>query len=355
MTNVALMHGSNDLYGASRVLLEEVMAHQALGSEVTVILPADGPLTEELRRRGAAVEIDKCLQVVRRVKGFSNRPAIKLPTAARAADVVGLWTLALISYLPVLVARRKAHYVSVHEIQGGRIGRLLVAPLRITHGPIQVNSEATAAWLSTAGIERKRLTLAYPAYTGPAPAASRVGGDKLVVALLGRVNGFKGHLTLVDAVKSSGLDRHQIKVILAGGPFPGQERNLHELQAAIAGDDRFDFLGEIGGLHELPPEVTWVATLPSKPEPFGLVPLEAYALGIRSFGYATGGLAESLAAVGGLRISPGATNIGALLKLLRTSSTPPHMPPLSRPNLFTLEARQTGLKAMLSAAGVGVV
>src|SRR4051794_2735166 len=123
--HVGLVHGSNDLYGASRVLLQDVDVLHALDSRVSVVLPTDGPLTAELEKRGARVAIEEVavLRAVDFPRGL--RVPVRLPGMLSSADVLVLYTLALSPSLPA--ARRQGVFtvLSVHEILESRAGRAL--------------------------------------------------------------------------------------------------------------------------------------------------------------------------------------------------------------------------------------
>ena len=74
-----VVHQNSELYGADRVLVEVVTALGADGP-VTVVLPGAGPLVGELEARGAVVEIDPALFVLRK---SALRPRA-LPDPSRA-------------------------------------------------------------------------------------------------------------------------------------------------------------------------------------------------------------------------------------------------------------------------------
>src|SRR5437588_7681851 len=113
---IAFLHGSNDLYGASRVLIDDCRLLVAEGHEVEVLLPVDGALTQRLMEVGAAVTVAP-LRVLR----LSKRSSLLTPPLARPRwreppDVVVVWTLALAGYLPALRMAGHRVLVSVHEL-----------------------------------------------------------------------------------------------------------------------------------------------------------------------------------------------------------------------------------------------
>src|SRR5262245_37856197 len=104
---IAFVHGSNDLYGASNVLLHDVRALIEMGNDVAVQLPYPGPLDSRLRDAGCEVEC-RPFPVLRRsnpldamrAKPFSNDAPLV------AADLAVVHTLAVVPAVVPLLGRR---------------------------------------------------------------------------------------------------------------------------------------------------------------------------------------------------------------------------------------------------------
>lgn len=309
-----ILHGSNDVYGASRVLLDEVASLRTLGHDVRVVLPTTGPLTGELRRLGADVSIDPQLAVLRRsrLRDAMRRPT--LPRAARDADVVVLWTLALSLYVPLLTLRRKRHYISVHELLLGRFGSALVRILVATgSGPVTACSHAVARWLEGHGVKPGRIQVMYPSFTW-AVNHRRPPKAVFTVGVVGRVNGHKGHLQVAQAFLN--VAEEDWRLILVGAPFPGQEAAQIDVDRIAQTDTRITTAGEVDGFDALADQLDLVACFPDRPEPFGLVPIEAWAQGVRAAGFDAGGAAEVLEIVDGLRVDRRADDLPQIASAL---------------------------------------
>ncbi len=74
-----LVHSGADLYGASRSLLRMSARHVADGHHVTVVLPFEGPLQDELERCGANVIVDHALPLLTRSTRALAIAGSKLP------------------------------------------------------------------------------------------------------------------------------------------------------------------------------------------------------------------------------------------------------------------------------------
>jgi glycosyltransferase involved in cell wall biosynthesis len=300
---VAFLHGSNDGYGASRVLVEDVRVLRSLGWRVDVLLPDDGPLTAQLRDAGAGVEI-RDLRVLRRAALGGTRLPVALPGAVAQADLVVAWTLALASYLPALALAGKTTVCSVHEIQPGRAGSLLARGAALLADGLMANSMATAGWLRECGGSRARPLVAYPVAPPYDPLPPPPAEQPFGLLLAGRVNGHKGHLEAVGACRMARAQGLDLRLTLLGAPFPGQEAHLDALLREIDGEPWVAYGGEVETVRPYLAAAHAMLVPTTRPEPFGLVALEAWAAGRMVLASDIGGLSEAADLVGGIKVPP---------------------------------------------------
>ncbi|WP_082049802.1 glycosyltransferase family 4 protein [Arthrobacter sp. SPG23] len=321
---ITIAHGSNDTYGASRVLLQEIDSLLSLGHSVQLLVPNGGPLCGEIAKRGASAQITIVPQllVLRRSNIKDALRAPRLPDEMASADIVVVWTLGLAGYIPLLRLARKKFYVSVHELLEDRRARVVFRILLRGAFPITACSFAAAAWLRSLGVRDDRIVVTYPVLSASEASSAATGrkvqnGSELfTVAVYGRVNGSKGHREVAQAFQHSGMTDPTWRLVLAGAPFPGQEAALDEVMPIVDSDSRITYAGEVASLRELHPKVDLVAVFPTKPESFGLVPVEAWDCGIRSIGYAEGGAAEVLQLVGGIVIKRTTSDVETIAEAL---------------------------------------
>jgi glycosyltransferase involved in cell wall biosynthesis len=361
--SVLFLHGSNDLYGASRVLLADAGSVVELGYRVRVILPGDGPLTHLLNAAGVGVEI-RPLRVLRRVQPHSALAwPFVLPAKIDRGEVVVLWTLALLNYLPTLRARRVPVVVSVHELIPGMVGSAL-ARLAGMYGngrgsspspvvPIMANSQATGDWLANHGV--RRASVVYPAAPPYSPLRRGGVGGPLRVLLAGRVSGWKGHVEALDAVaklRQGGVD---VELTLVGGPFPGQDLQLHRLLDRLRTAPFARYIGEVPDITPLLVDHDVLLVASVRPEPFGLVALEAWAAGRRVVAPDEGGVAEAARMVHGLVFRP--RDVGAMAAALETVACQPRLrePPGPRAPAAHLctQARRSEFWSKVLGGGIG--
>jgi glycosyltransferase involved in cell wall biosynthesis len=301
---VVFVHGSNDTYGASRVLVDDVCVFRSLGWSISVILPEDGPLTQLLGEAGAEVEF-RDLRVLRKVSVSKTRMPVSLPRSVLGSDLVVLWTLALVPYLPTLVLRRKSTVCSVHEIQLGTAGAFLARAVALLADGMMANSAATASWLQRCGGRGTNPVVAYPVAPPYDPFPRPAQDRPFHVLVAGRINGYKGHIEAVRAcrlARAAGLELH---LTLVGSPYPGQEAHLDALLKAINGEMWVTYLGQVETIRPHLADAHALLVPTTKPESFGIVVLEAWAAGRPVLASDIGGLSEATDLVGGTKFPPG--------------------------------------------------
>ena len=146
----------------------------------------------------------------------------------------------------------------------------------------------------------------------PVPLAGRTGGLRFVVA--SRWNGWKGHRTLLAAWDEAGVDG--TLTVLGGPPSSGERTDVVALVAGLARPGSVEVVGEV------PDPSPWLAAadvvvVPSdRPEPFGLVAIEAFARARPVLASAGGGLLDIVTPeVDGWLFAPG--DVAALAAVLR--------------------------------------
>lgn len=332
--NVLFVHSSAELYGADRVLLELLSGLREAGHGLQVVLPHPGPLHEEIASLRVAVQ-SHSLGVLRRKYfsplGLINR-TVRICAAVRhlreliaqnGIDVVHSNTTAV--FAGVIAARlsRKPHVWHVHEITtrplwyarlvSRCVGRLSDKAVFVSRATLEhmckLNPSLRAkAVLIYNGIDERRATAGRPG-----TLKAELGWDQnvTVVGMIGRINWWKGQEKLLDCAALLVNSHPELRFIMVGGVFDGEEARREELLARIreAGlQDRvcvLDFRPDIGSvLADLD-----VFVLPStEPDPFPTVVLEAMAASRPVVAFRHGGVCEMVEdGVSGLLCRPCST------------------------------------------------
>lgn len=290
-THILLAHPSADLYGSDRVLLESVSALTADGAQVTVTVPAPGPLVAELERRGARVVL--CPTPVLRKNLLTPRGLLRfladtvrgcasgfgLLKSARP-DAIYVNTVTVPLWLPLARLLRIPSVCHVHEAEGAasRVLRVAIALPLLFATRIIANSEYSVEVLQSAIPHvAARARVIYNAVPGPdAPAAARVDlTDGIRLAYVGRLSPRKGVDVAIAAVSSLQMRGIPAHLDIVGSVFPGYEWYEGDLRAQAAAVGTVRFHGYRNSVWDVLAHAD-VALVPSRyDEPFGNTAVEA--------------------------------------------------------------------------------
>jgi glycosyltransferase involved in cell wall biosynthesis len=147
------------------------------------------------------------------------------------------------------------------------------------------------------------------------------------VALVGRVSDWKGQDVLARALAEPALAEIGAVGLVAGDPFPGNERSelrLRELAASLGLGERLRLLGFREDIETVLGAADVLAVPSTRPEPLGLVALEGAAAGLPVVASDHGGVREAVRhGETGLLVPPGDT--AALAGALRLLADDPDL------------------------------
>ncbi|MBK1712487.1 hypothetical protein CKO43_06795 [Rubrivivax gelatinosus] len=313
------VHAGAELYGADRILLELVGGLLQAGHECRVVLPGDGPLRPALEGVGAVVGLHN-LGVLRRryftPAGLLNR-ALRLKRAVafisglirdHGIEVVHTNTTAV--FAGALAARRCGvpHVWHVHEITTRPHWYAALVARLLERWSQQVVTVSDATRRHLCALNPALVAKTATVYNGIDPARA-VGGvrgrvreshgwpaDAIVVGMIGRINWWKGQGTLVDSAAVLLARRDDLRFLLVGGVFAGEEALREQLLAQV---------GALGpraacvAVEDFRPDIADVLAdidvfvLPSiEPDPFPTVVLEAMAASKPIVAFGHGGVVE---------------------------------------------------------------
>lgn len=313
--NILILHGSSDLYGASKIVLATVGILRKHGHTPIVVLTSHGPLVHELEAIG--VEVRKVqLGILRRkyysLPGLFNRIIVlrKAHTALQSIireKNIGLVysnTTAVLAGAFAAKATGTRHIWHVHEIieqprwLAWFLGNMLN---RYSEKVIVVSNAVQKSWGRYVSAEKlKRI------YNGIDDTPYRQPSDQLrkelqlphttlVIGMVGRVHSWKGQGYFIRIASQLAGSFSNIHFVMIGDAFPGYEYLYEELDQlkqteGVAGlisnlGYRTDVAGLLQGFD--------IFVLPSTlPDPLPTVVLEAMASGLPVVATRHGGAAE---------------------------------------------------------------
>lgn len=325
MTRWLLVHPSDEMYGADRVLLEIA---DALGAPAIdgCWLPTDvdypcRPLGSELGGRGIAVRRWD-FPVLRRayvnppglgrVAGRALRAARPGRRMAAAVDAIYLNTSAVLPMAPLLRARNRTLVCHVHEYWGATERRMLAPLLRFCDVRIAV-SAAVAQTLPG------RVAVVHNGFPDlPTPPAPPPADGPLQVLLASRWSSWKGHREFLTAWRAAALPAAHLTVV--GGPPPsGAGIDVPAVVADLGLTGSVTVLPERADITELIAGAHVVAVPSVRPDPLPTIAIEAARAGRATLASACGGLPEIVEdGVTGWLAQPG--DVGAWTGRLRELS-----------------------------------
>ena len=276
-----------------------------------MVLAQDGPLAGDLRAAGVEVHV-RPLAVMRR--SLMSPSGMGRVAAAFAADAGGLGRLARTRGIALVhtntsvtlggaAAARIAqvpHVWHVREIYAG-FERWWPAYRRLltTADALPCVSAATAAQFDRAPVRVLHDGLGFVPVPAPRAAARQAVGvedqDAFCVAVLGRLSQWKGQDVLLRALAEPALKAIGAVGLVAGAPWPGEERRereLRELAGRLDVADRVRFLGFRDDVGAVLGACDAVAVPSTAPDPLPNAALEAGAAGCCVVAANHGGLPE---------------------------------------------------------------
>ena len=311
---VLYLHSSAGRYGADRQLHAIATGLDPERYAALAVLPEDGPLADDLRAGGVEVVV-RPLAVLRRA--LMSPRGLGQVARAFAADAGGLGRLARARGVALVhtntsvtlggaAAARIAqvpHVWHVREIYAG-FDRWWPGYRRVllTADALPCVSAATARQFDAApqvSVLHDGLAMPEaPLERGAARAALELPADAFVVAVLGRISGWKGQDVLLRALGKPALaGLPEVVALVAGEAWRGEERHLrllHETAAQLGVSAQVRHVGFREDVATVYGAADVVAVPSKQPDPFPNAALEAAAAGCCVVGSAHGGLAELL-------------------------------------------------------------
>lgn len=300
--NILILHGSSDLYGASKIILNvaEVLSNHQFS--VFFILSEDGPLVEELRKLNVEVHFCK-LGILRRkyfsVKGILNRLLVlqnarkEISAFIKEKDINIIYsnTTAVLIGVFLSAQHKRKHIWHIHEIfdRPAILKRFIGWTLQKYDSTVICVSQAVKkSWekyitnrdgeVIYNGLDCVDILNAKPGFR----ESCGIKEDEVVIAMVGRVNLVKGQKYFLEIASILSKEHKNIKFVMVGDVYPGNEylyEELNEIKTKYKLEDVVIDLGYRKDIPEILREID-IFILPSiKPDSLPTAVLEAMAAG----------------------------------------------------------------------------
>jgi glycosyltransferase involved in cell wall biosynthesis len=310
---VLFLHSSAGRYGADLQLLSLAGGLDRDRYRPLAVLPERGELGRLLEEAGVEVIVHPLAVLRRRPRTIASAPGLlvrdwrELGGLARERDTAIVHSNTSVILSGQGIARRAGarHVLHAREIYAGAAGaagRMLwpLARRRMLRADaVLCISKAVAEQFAPA----PQVEVVYDGLPRTADRSEPVGArreldlpeDGFVACLVGRVSDWKGQDVLARALADPALAEVGAVGLVAGDAFPGNERyerKLAELRDRLGLDDRLRLLGFRADLATLLGAANALVVPSTRPEPLGLVALEAGAAGLPVVASNHGGLPE---------------------------------------------------------------
>ncbi len=300
--NLLILHGSSDLYGASKILLVTVQLLIKKGYKPLVVLGHHGPLADKLVEAGAEVTYIRLGILRRKYKtplGILNRLSVLIKAyrllkrliRERQIKTVYSNTTAVLAGAFAAKAMGIKHVWHIHEIiespkwLSRLLGRLVN---RFSHTVIVVSAAVQQSWGKYVKADKLQLIhngIDYSPYlqaSGQLRKELGVSEDTVVVGMVGRVHYWKGQDYFLQIASQLDKKFPDLHFVMIGDAFPGYEYLYQELSAIINKENLQKKLTNLGYRTDVAELLQGfdILVLPSiLPDPFPTVVLEAMASG----------------------------------------------------------------------------
>ena len=259
---VLLLHSSNDMYGASRIVLQVIDILIQAKYEVSVILPYKGVLNRIITDKGASCSIYN-LGVFRKkymnLKGLYNR-FLKIKNAKNHISnyidkhhIDLLYTSTSVIISGALAAKKSGipSISHIHEIPtANKIYEIFIG-LFVRYYSTQVivvSNSVAKHWQPY--LKKNQLLTVYNGIIFPLTKASdntkRKIGQNITVTSIARLIPYKGHKYFIEVAKELFKLNNQYQFLIVGDTFPGYESYEEELKTLVIENDlhqKIHFLG----------------------------------------------------------------------------------------------------------------
>lgn len=316
--SILFVHQGFELYGSDRVFMQSIQATVDRWPEarITVLLPSDGALRTALLDVVSDVRVvDLAILRKSNIKktrlqdvGHFLKKILEARRTMGSYDLTYINTLVVMDYVFAACLVRRRCIIHVHEIPNRFATLFFSALLILSRAFVIFNSHAT----------RERVIIppwqdyavVWNGVAGPQALPAEVPHAKLNLLFIGRFNSWKGQTAVPRAIAKLPQEaRAKVSVRMVGSVFGGQVHFSDELARTIAEQGVSELVEMLPFTSDPYPHYFWAdaVLVPSvKPEPFGIVAIEAMAAGRAVIAANHGGLREIIVdGVTGTLIEPG--------------------------------------------------
>ena len=288
---ILLVHSSNDVYGASKVLISLIEIFIKKGYEIHLILPCDGPLKHDNIINQTKINIVK-LGVFRKkyfnFLGLINRlffiikSTIFIKNYINEYDIDFIYvnTSTIISPLIASKITKKNNLCHIHEIpiKSKIYSKFIALFLNLfSENIVLVSNSVNNFWLKK-GLDKRKIKIIYNGFNFNSTIKKKTKNKKIIFTSISRIIPYKGHLLLLDIFEKLTLKNDNIYLQIVGDTLPYYQDYLDQLKLNVKNkglNHKITFMGFKDDILPILSNSSFFIHTPISPDPLPTVVIEA--------------------------------------------------------------------------------
>ncbi len=289
--NILLVHSSNDLYGASKILIKIIEVLIKLGHSVYLVLPEDGPLNNHKSLENVNLSIIN-LGIFRKKHfnflGLVNRFICIIKSTFQIKKIINKYNIDLVyTNTSTVVSPTFAAYLKnipsifhVHEMPYGSnlYTKFLTKIFNLFSNKIITVSNSTRDFWLKKGVIHDKITMINNGFNFDFSSTKKIFENKVVFTNISRIIPYKGHLFLINLFNEILKNRKDLILQIVGDTLPYYEDYLNKLKLLVREykiEKNVFFLGYRNNIKSILRSSNFFIHTPINPDPFPTVIFEA--------------------------------------------------------------------------------
>lgn len=289
--NILLIHSSNDLYGASKILITIIEVLIKSGHSIHLIFPEKGPLNNHELFKNLSFSIIN-LGIFRKKYlnffGLINRFYFIIKSTYQIKKIIKKHNINLVytntsTIISPTFAAKLSNIPSifhVHEIPDGSnlYAKFLTKIFNLFSKKIIAVSNSTRDFWIKKGIVHNKILVINNGFNFDFSSTKKTVSDEVVFTSISRIIPYKGHLFLIELFNQILKERKDLILQIVGDTLPYYENYLNKLKSKVKGykiEKNIIFLGYKKNIKSILHQSDFFIHSPITPDPFPTVIFEA--------------------------------------------------------------------------------
>ena len=289
--NILLVHSSNDLYGASKILITIIEILIKSGHSVHLILPEDGPLNKHkslINVNLSIINVGVFRKKYLNFFGLLNRLIFIIKSTFQIKKIINKHDIDLVYtntstiVSPALAAQltKTPSIFHIHEIPVGSnlYTKFLTKIFNLFSEKIIAVSNSTRDFWIKKGVVHNKIMVINNGFNFDFSSIKKAVNDKVVFTSISRIIPYKGHLFLIELFNKILKERKDVILQIVGDTLPYYENYLNKLKSKVKGykiEKNIIFLGHRNDIKSILHQSDFFIHSPITPDPFPTVIFEA--------------------------------------------------------------------------------